>query len=78
MGSVGDALDNAAAETFSESMQIEPLDQHKTWDDQTQLANAMSEWFEVFYERQRRHSTLDYKTPVDYNQFRSAARAVAA
>ncbi len=27
----------------------------------------MFEWIKVFYNRQRRHSTLGYKTPVDYD-----------
>jgi transposase InsO family protein len=38
----------------------------------------MFEWIEVFYNRQRRHSTLDYKTPVDYGRTRPTAPAVAA
>jgi putative transposase len=78
MGSVGDALDNAVAESFFASMQTELLDRRRTWDSRTQLANAMFEWIEVFYNRQRRHSTLGYKTPVDYDRARPTAPAVAA
>ena len=43
MGSVGDALDNAVAESFFASMQTELLDPGRTWDSRTQLANAMFE-----------------------------------
>ncbi len=78
MGSVGDALDNAGAESFFASMQIEFLDRRRSRDSRTQLANAMFEWIEVFYNRQRRHLTLDYKTPVDYDRTRPTAPAVAA
>ena len=77
-GSVGNALDNAVAESFFASMQTEPLDRRRTWNSRTQLANAMFEWIEVFSDRQRRHSTLDYKTPVDYDRTRPTAPAVAA
>ena len=77
-GSVGDALDNAVAESFFASMQTELLDRRRIWDSRTQLANAMFEWIEVFYNRQRRHSTLGYKTPVDYDRTRPTAPAVAA
>jgi transposase InsO family protein len=38
----------------------------------------MFEWIEVFYNRQRCYSTLDYKTPVDYERTRPTAPAVAA
>jgi transposase InsO family protein len=78
MGSVEDALDNAVTKSFSASMQAELLDRRRIWDSRTQLANAMFEWIGVFYNRQRRHSTLDHKTPVDYDRTRPAAPAVAA
>jgi putative transposase len=77
-GSVGDALDNAVAESFFAPMQTELLDRHPIWDSRTQLTNAMFEWIEVFYNRQRRHLTLDYTTPVGYDTTRPTAPAVAA
>ena len=48
------------------------------WDSRTQLANAMFEWIEAVYDRQRRHMTLDYMTPVDYDRTRLTAPAIAA
>lgn len=65
MGTVGDALDNAVAESFFASMQTELLDRCH-WDTRAQLAQAMFEWIEVFYNQQRRHSTLGMLSPVDY------------
>ena len=78
MGSVGDELDNAVAEASFASMQTELLDRRRIWDSRTQLANAMFEWIEGFSDRQRRHSTLGYKTPVDYDRIGPTAPAVAA
>ena len=65
MGSVGDALDNAVAESFFASMQTKLLERRQIWDSRTQLAITMFEWIEEFSDRQRGHSTLDYKTAAD-------------
>jgi transposase InsO family protein len=59
-------------------MQIALLDRRKIWDSRTQSANAIFEWVEVFYNRQRRHSTLGYKSPVDFDRTRPTAPAIAA
>jgi putative transposase len=65
MGTVGDALDNAVAESFFATLQTELLDRHH-WISRTQLAQAIFEWIEVFYNQQRRHSTLGMLDPVTY------------
>ena len=65
MGTVGDALDNAVAESFFASLQCELLDRH-TWPTRARLAQAMFHWIEAFYNPTRRHSTLGYLSPVDY------------
>jgi putative transposase len=65
MGTVGDALDNAVAESFFATLQTELLDRHH-WTSRRQLAQAIFEWIEVFYNQQRRHSTLGMHTPVTY------------
>ncbi len=62
MGTVGDALDNAMAESFFASLQVELLDRRR-WDTRNQLAQAIFEWIEVFYNPVRRHSALDYHSP---------------
>jgi putative transposase len=71
MGTVGDALDNAVAESFFASLQCELLDRHQ-WPTRAGLAQAMFRWIEGFYNPTRRHSTLGYLSPVDYE---SAATA---
>lgn len=67
MGTVGDALDNAVAESFFASLQTELLDRRR-WRTRAQLAQAIFEWIEVFYNQQRRHSTLGMLPPVTYAQ----------
>ena len=46
-------------ESFWGSMQIELLDR-RYWTTRAELASAMFEWIEAFYNPVRRHSGLDY------------------
>ena len=69
-GTVGDGLDNAMMESFWSSMQIELLNRKK-WKTRVELANAIFEYIEVFYNRRRRHSSLEYATPHDYDLART-------
>jgi putative transposase len=62
MGTVGDALDNAVAESFFATLECELLDRYD-WSTRQALRTAVFDFIEVFYNRQRRHSTLDYHTP---------------
>ena len=64
-GSVGDAFDNAMMESFWSSMQNELLDR-KRWNTRLELSNAIFDYIEVFYNRQRRHSMLGYVSPVEF------------
>jgi transposase InsO family protein len=65
-GTVGDGLDNAMMESFWSSMQIELLNRQK-WRTRIELANAIFEYIEVFYNRRRRHSSIDYAKPHEYD-----------
>jgi putative transposase len=65
MGSVGDALDNALAESFFATLQTELLDRY-SWSSRGQLRSAIFEYIEVFYNRQRRHSSLAYLSPQEF------------
>ena len=53
-------------ESFWSSMQIELLDRRK-WKARIELANAIFECIEVFYNRRRRHCSLEYATPHGYD-----------
>ena len=57
MGTVGDCYDNSMMESFWSSMQRELLDT-RTWKTREELANAIFEWIECWYNPHRRHSSL--------------------
>ena len=71
MGTVGDALDNAVAESFFASLQCELLDRHR-WATRAELARALFHYVEAFYNPLRRHSTLGYLSPIDYETAHAA------
>ncbi len=65
MSRVGDCYDNAMAESFFATLKAELID---TRPRPTRRAarQALFEWLEVFYNRQRSHSALDYQRPVAF------------
>nr|WP_141134791.1 IS3 family transposase [Haloechinothrix alba] len=65
MGTVGDCYDNSMMESFWGTMQLEILDQ-RTWETRTQLANAIFEWIECWYNPKRRHSSIGMLSPITY------------
>lgn len=65
MGSVGDCYDNAMMESFWATMQLELLDS-KTWQTRDNLANAMFEWIECWYNTKRRHSGVGMHSPATF------------
>lgn len=67
MGSKGDAFDNAVAESFFATIKKE-LVHRQSWPTRRDLSSAVFEYIEGFYNRQRRHSTLDYLTPEEFEQ----------
>ena len=67
MGTVGDCYDNAMMESFWGTLQLEVLDQ-KQWQTRDELANAIFEWIECWYNPARRHSSIGMLSPVDFEQ----------
>ena len=67
MGSVGDCFDNALMESFWARMQVELLDRRR-WRTRIELANAIFEYLEIFHNRQRRHTALGMRTPIEYER----------
>ena len=76
MGSVGDALDNALVESFFGTLQLELLDRRR-WATRRQLAAAIFEYIEAFYNPERRHSSIDYLSPIAYETRHTPIEAVA-
>ena len=67
MGSVGDCYDNAMAESFFATLECELL-ARQSFPTQIAARSALFEYIEVFYNRQRRHSALDYLSPDVYER----------
>ena len=71
MGSIGDCFDNSVAESFFGTLQLELLDEHR-WESRQQLAQAIFEWIEAWYNPRRRHSYCQMLSPVDYEATHAA------
>ena len=67
MGSVGDAYDNALCESFFASLECELLDR-RTLRTRAEARMAVFEYIEGFYNPHRRHSALDYHSPISYER----------
>ena len=73
MGSKGDAYDNAVAESFFATLKKE-LIHRRSWPSRRELGSAVFEYIEAFYNRERRHSTLQMLSPHDYEELLYAAK----
>ena len=67
MGSVGDAYDNAMCESFFATLECELLDRCR-FKTQAEARNAIFAFIEGFYNRRRRHSSIGYLSPIDYER----------
>jgi putative transposase len=74
MGSVGDAYDNAMAESFFATLEREVLNRRR-FKSQAEARMAVFEWIEGWYNPHRRHSGLGYRSPVNYERAHHQARA---
>jgi putative transposase len=72
MGSVGDAYDNAMCESFFATLECELLDRGR-FKTQTEARSAVFAFIEGFYNPRRRHSSIGYLSPVDYEHRHHAA-----
>ena len=65
VGCPGTCWDNAVAESFFATLKTELL-HRQPWRTRQQARTAIFEYIEVFYNRQRRHSTLGYLSPAEF------------
>jgi transposase InsO family protein len=65
VGCPGTCWDNAVAESFFATLKTELL-HRQSWPTRRQARTAIFEYIEAFYNRQRRHSTLGYLSPADF------------
>ena len=72
MGSVGDAFDNALAESFFASLETELIDR-SSWRTRADARLAVFDYIEAFYNPWRRHSSLGQHSPAEFERrYRSA------
>ena len=67
MGSVGDAYDNAMCESFFATLECELLDRCR-FKTQAEARHAIFAFIEGFYNPRRRHSSIGYLAPIDYER----------
>ena len=67
MGSAGDCYDNALCESFFATLECELLDRHR-FRTQAEARMAVFEFIEGWYNPSRRHSGVDYLSPLNYER----------
>jgi putative transposase len=67
MSGTGNCYDNAAMESFYHTLKTEHI-YFEHYETREQAKQSIFEYIEVFYNRQRRHSTLGYLSPVIFEK----------
>ena len=67
MGGVGDAYDDAMAESFFATLECEIFDR-MSFETQREAKLAVFEWIEGWYNPQRRHSSIGYLSPMEFER----------
>jgi putative transposase len=67
MSRIGDCWDNAVVESFFATLKTELVD-GADWRSRDEARHALFGYLEVWYNRQRRHSTLGYQSPAAFEQ----------
>jgi putative transposase len=67
MSGVGSCWDNAVAESFFATLKVE-LDHDAAWPTRTAAHRAVFDYIELFYNAQRRHSTLGHLSPMAFER----------
>ena len=74
MGGRRSAYDNAVCESFFKTLKGELVDR-QSWPTKAELRTAVFDYIECFYNPRRRHSSLDYHSPAEYERINQRARA---
>lgn len=72
MSRTGNCYDNAVAESFFSTLEFELLRQ-SDWHTRADAQRAIFRYIELWYNRKRRHSTLGYVSPAEYEHLKQAA-----
>jgi len=73
MGTVGDAYDNAMCESFFATLECELLDLNK-FHSRSEARMAVFSFIEGWHNSSRRHSGIDYLSPINYERRHMAQR----
>ena len=74
MGGRGSAYDNALCESFFKTLKSDLVDR-RSWPTKPELRTAVFDYIECFYNRRRRHSSLDYHSPAEYERITQRTKA---
>ncbi len=66
-GRTGNALDNAAAESFFSTLQHELISQ-RAWTTKAQARQEITQWVHTWYNQHRLHSAIGMVPPIEYEQ----------
>jgi len=72
MSRKGECHDNAVAESFFHTLKGE-LIRGARFKTRTEAKQAIFKYIELFYNRKRRHSYINYQAPLEYEKLASAA-----
>lgn len=65
MSSTGNCYDNAITETFFHTLKTEWIYQNK-YQTREEAKKSIFQYIEIFYNRQRLHSSLNYLSPIEF------------
>ena len=67
MSRKGDCWDNAVAESFFHTLKVEKINRHR-FKTRDEAKREIFKYIEIYYNRNRMHSSLGYKSPFDYEK----------
>lgn len=74
MGGRGSAYDNAVCESFFKTLKSELVDR-RSWPTKAELRTSVFDYIECFYNPRRRHSSLGYLSPAEYEKINTETKA---
>ena len=77
MGSVGDCYDNAMCESFFATLECELFDR-RTFSSRAEARLAVFEFIEGWYNPHRRHSSIGYESPINFERTHAAQVALSS
>ena len=77
MGAVGDCYDNAICESFFATLECELLDRRR-FSSRAEARLAVFEFIEGWYNPHRRHSSIGYESPINFERTHAAQVALSS